>query len=211
MPIVYSSVIGYILGCINPSFLISKLKGIDIREKGSGNAGASNALIVIGKSAGIISALFDIMKAYFAYKISEKLFPECQVAGVVAGILCIFGHIFPIFMGFRGGKGLATLGGTILAYDLRVFAVLLLCEAIIVLVSGYLCFVPITASAIFTVYYGIVDRNVWVTVLFAAVTVIIFLKHLTNLKRIKNGTEMHISYLWNKEAEESRIRENMNK
>lgn len=211
MPIVYSSIIGYILGCINPSFLISKLKGIDIREKGSGNAGASNALIVIGKSAGIISALFDILKAYVAYKLSERLFPDCQTAGAVAGIFCILGHIFPIFMGFRGGKGLATLGGTILAYDIRVFAVLLLCEAVIVLASGYLCFVPITASVIFTVYYGFVERNVWVTVLFTAVSIVIFLKHLTNLKRIKNGTEMHISYLWNKEAEESRVKENMNK
>ncbi len=211
MSIAISSIIGYILGCINPSFIISKIKGIDIREKGSGNAGASNALIVLGKAAGIFSAVFDILKAFLAYKLAEKLFPAFQFAGCLAGAFCILGHIFPVFMGFRGGKGLACLGGTVLAYDYRVFLILLAVELLVVLLTGYICFVPITASVLFTVYFGIVEKCYRMTALLALISVVIFIKHITNLKRIKNGTEMHISYLWNKDEEESRVKDNLQK
>lgn len=211
MPIVYSSLIGYVLGCINPAYLISRVRGMDIREIGSKNAGASNAVIVMGKSVGVFVALFDIMKAYLAYKLSEKLFPGCDFAGVLSGTFCILGHIFPVTMGFRGGKGLAALGGLILAYNAKLFAIFLLCEIVLVLLIGYICIVPITASLAFCVCYALLEKNLWMSVLLFAVSAVIFLKHIVNLKRIKNGTEMRISYLWKKDEEEERIKESSDK
>lgn len=209
--ILYSSLIGYFLGCINPAYIISRFKGMDIRKHGSGNAGASNALIVYGKAIGVVSALFDIFKAYFAYRISVKLFPEVKGIGMVAGLFCILGHIFPLFMGFRGGKGLACLGGMILAYDPKVFFVFLLCELVIVLYVGYICAVPISASVAFTVYYAVVEQIPWVAVLSAAVSAIIILKHRENYIRIKEGKELKLSYLWNREEEKRRVTENSDK
>ena len=74
MEYVYCTLIGYLIGCFNPSFLLGRIKGVDIKKKGSGNAGASNALILFGKLSGIICALLDILKAYLAIKLTEALF-----------------------------------------------------------------------------------------------------------------------------------------
>lgn len=211
MSVVYSSLIGYVLGCINPSYLIARFKGIDIRERGSKNAGASNAVIVLGKFIGIFAAVFDIMKAFFAYRLSEKLFPGCDYAGILSGCFCILGHIFPAVMGFRGGKGLAALGGVVLAYNVKLFFVLLLCEMLVLLITGYICFVPVTASFAFAVCYAFSERNVWMSVLLFALSAVILLKHTVNFKRIKNGTEMRISYLWKKDEEKDRINQSSDK
>lgn len=101
--------IGYCVGIINPSYILSRMKGFDIREKGSGNAGASNATLVFGKGVGILCALFDIFKAYIANRVSISLYPQLKEAGIITGSACIIGHMFPVTMNFRGGKGLACL------------------------------------------------------------------------------------------------------
>ena len=97
---------GYLIGTINPSYIIAKLCGFDIREKGSKNAGASNALILFGKITGIGCALFDIAKATLIVWLCETLFPELAYSFAVTGVACILGHVFPFYMKFKGGKGL---------------------------------------------------------------------------------------------------------
>ena len=110
MKYVLCILIGYLMGSINPSYIIARLRGFDIREKGSQNAGASNALILFGKVIGIGCALFDIAKAAFAIWLCETLFPEFAYSYAVTGVACIVGHSFPFYMKFKGGKGLACLG-----------------------------------------------------------------------------------------------------
>ena len=191
--------IGYLIGTVNPSYIIAKVRGFDIREKGSKNAGASNALILFGKVIGIGCALFDIAKATFAILLCGKLFPELTYSFAVTGVACILGHVFPFYMKFRGGKGLACLGGMILAFDWRVFLILLAAEIVVAIVTDYICFVPLTASAVFPIVYGIMCRDVWGALIIALIFPLMLYKHKENLKRIKQKTEMPFSFLWNKE------------
>ena len=192
-------IMGYLMGAINPSYIIANLRGFDIREKGSRNAGASNALILFGKVIGIGCALFDIVKATLAIWLCGALFPELAYSFAVTGVACILGHVFPFYMKFKGGKGLACLGGMILAFDWRVFLIMLAAEIVVAVVTDYICFVPLTASVIFPVVYGIMRRDVWGALIVALILPLMLYKHRENLKRIKQKNEMPFSFLWNKE------------
>lgn len=197
--------IGYSIGTINPSYIIAKIHGFDIRKLGSGNAGASNALILLGKTIGVVCALLDMTKAAVAIRLCEKLFPDFTHFFVVAGVSCILGHIFPFYMKFKGGKGLACLGGIVLTFDWRVFLIMLSFEMIVALVTNYICFVPLTASVIFPFVYGVMRKDWLGALMICLIVPLMILKHKENLRRIKNGTEMRLSYLWAKDAEIERI------
>lgn len=200
--------IGYSIGTINPSYIIAKIHGFDIRKLGSGNAGASNALILLGKAIGVVCALLDMTKAAVAIRLCEKLFPDFTHFFVVAGVSCILGHIFPFYMKFKGGKGLACLGGMVLAFDWRAFLIMLSFEMIVALATNYICFVPLTASVIFPFVYGVMRKDWLGASMICLIVPLMILKHKENLRRIKNGTEMRLSYLWAKDAEIERIRLN---
>lgn len=201
--------VGYFIGSINPAYIIARLKGFDIRKKGSGNAGASNALIVFGKVIGIFCALFDIFKACLAVEIARKaLFPDFSYAFIITGTAAIIGHMYPIYMKFRGGKGLACLGGVILIYDWKFFLILLAVEIVIVLATDYICFVPMSASVIFPIVYGIREHSFQLACIFLIATIFILLKHAENIMRIRANSELHFSYLWNKEKEMQRMSDN---
>ncbi len=206
--ILISAAMGYIIGSINPSYLIAKSKGFDIKKRGSGNAGASNAVILMGKKVGIVCALLDIFKAWMIVMVSELLFPKVPLAPVFAGVFCVVGHIFPVFMRFRGGKGLAALGGLILAYNPLVFLILLGVELVIVLIVDYICIVPITASVAFPIIYASMENGTAATIgaiVYGLMAVIILYKHIENLRRIRNGTEAHFSFLWRRKKEIERL------
>ncbi len=209
MNILWCVLLGYLLGSINPSYIIGMIKGFDIRKKGSGNAGASNALIVMGKWVAIVSAVFDIAKAWFSYWFAQNFWAFMvvgyNISGAVAGAACIIGHILPIFMKFRGGKGLACLGGVILAFDSKVFVAMLMAELIIVLIVDYICIVPMTASVIFPAIYSVKTNN-WIGGLILLVPgILMFLKHIENIKRIRKGKEAHLSFLWKRNEEIARL------
>lgn len=202
--------IGYCLGCINLSYIISKLKGFDIRKYGSGNAGASNVMIVIGKKVGAFVAVFDIMKAYSAVKLAGVLFPSAMIgdlnyAGCIAGAAAILGHIFPFYMHFRGGKGLAAFGGTLLAVDYRLFFVLFIISLFIAIITDYICFVPISMAVVVPVSVGMAHNSFVPTYILAASSVAILYKHVENIKRIKAGEELRFHFLWKRGDEAERF------
>lgn len=203
------TVLPYLLASINPSYLLARSKGFDIRKKGSGNAGASNAVITMGKKIGIAFALLDIGKGYAAIALCEWLFPGQPIVLPLAGTAAIAGHIFPLFMGFRGGKGLACLAGTVLRYDWRLFLLLLAAEALLALVTDYICVIPLTASVAFAVLYAVQTRYVPGILLLLVIVAMIYYKHIENLKRIHAGSEMHLSYLWHPKEEEQRMEEHI--
>ena len=211
--VVASIFAGYLVGCINPSYIIARMKGFDIRKSGSRNAGGSNAVITMGKVVGAVCIVFDILKAFAIIGIMSALFPEISFIYSVTGVSCIIGHMFPFYMGFKGGKGLACLGGMILAFNWKVFLIMLFIELVLAIVIDYICVVPITASIAYPAVYGVMSGNVVGALIILAATAVMLLKHLENLKRIKQGTELHFSYLWsrNKETEKARIIENVRK
>ena len=200
---------GYLIGSINPSYLIARRKGFDIREAGSGNAGGSNALITMGKAVGAFCCVFDILKAYFVIKFALHLFAGLKLVYPVTAASCIIGHMFPVFMKFHGGKGLACLGGSILAYSPRVFFIMLTIELVLAFLINYICVVPITVSVIYPILYGILESSFAGFVIFLPVTFSMVYKHMENLNRIRKGLELHFSYLWKKDEERERLTENI--
>lgn len=207
MDVILCGAVGYLLGTFNPAYLFGRLRGFDIRRRGSGNAGATNAMLIMGKAAGVICALLDIFKSFFAYRLAKLIFPALTFAGILAGTACVVGHIFPVWMNFAGGKGLACIGGLILAYDARLFLLLLLSEIALVLLLGYICVMPLSVSVLFPVIYFIKTKEPIGTCLLLALIPVIVYKHLPNIRRILMGQEARISWLWNAEKEEARLKE----
>lgn len=200
---------GYLIGTLNPAYYIAKLHGFDIRQRGSGNAGASNAVLTMGKSVGALIAVLDIAKAVVAVRLAQRFFPNLNYAGEIAGIFTILGHIFPFNMGFRGGKGLASLGGVVLAFNVKVFCVMLLVEIVLALIVDYIVVVPITASAVFPLVYYWITAQLLGALMYAALFPLIVYKHRDNFRRIRTGMEAHLSYLWRKEEEIERLTHNL--
>lgn len=211
MEYLYCTLIGYAIGSFNPAYMIGKKQGDDIRQKGSGNAGASNVVILYGKARGALCALLDIVKACLVITLTKHLFPTFEHAFVITSAACILGHVFPFYMRFKGGKGLACLGGVVLMYDRRVFFVLLTIEIVIALVTDYICFVPMTASVIFPITYAVTSRDITGMLILAVAGTVIILRHIENIHRIRNGSEAHLSFLWNKNAEIERLQHNIDK
>ncbi len=205
MKILVCILTGYIIGTLNPAYFISRLKGIDIREKGSGNAGASNALIVMGKAAGVFCAAFDMIKTCAAIGLAEYLFPDFEYAFSLSGVACILGHIFPFYMKFRGGKGLACIGAMVLKFDRRIFFIMLAVEIVIVLIVDYIFVVPLSVSLIFPAVYVITTGIVSAAGIMLPATAAIFYKHMENIRRLQAGTEARFSLLWNRDEEIERI------
>ena len=215
---------GYAVGNINPAYIIGRIRGIDVRRHGSGNAGASNALILMGKLVGISSAIFDILKAAGVMWLAPVIFGDLPCAAEIAGVACTIGHIYPVVMKFKGGKGLACIGGILLALDWRLLVILLAIEIVIVLLVNYICIVPITACIALPILYRVfgADGLDWLlraeggwpaVAILSVVTVVVLFKHVQNIYRIATHTEMHFSFLWSKdkEGEKARIEENRRK
>lgn len=181
--------VGYLCGCLNTAAIIARCKGFDIRTKGSGNAGASNALVTMGKGAAVITALCDIFKAFIPVLAVRFLLSGVHLP-VVTGIAVILGHMFPFWMQFRGGKGYASLLGMILALDWRFFLVCMVILGLILLITRFIAIATVTCALALPVYWQIMTGE-WIdTVLLTALAVLIFSKHIQNFKRIKDGTEI---------------------
>lgn len=196
---------GYFIGCINPAFIIGRIKGYDVRSSGSKNAGASNTVIMAGKLAGVLVALLDIFKAALSWRLCQALFPQFALAGILGGVACILGHMFPVFLHFCGGKGLACIGGVVLAYDPATFLIMLAITCVIGFATNYIAIATVSIAAIWPVYYG-VTTGFWAGAAVLAVPFVpILLRHMTNFRRIRAGEELRLNFLWKKDSELERI------
>jgi len=196
MEYIYSSLIGYVLGCIQPSYILTRIiKKTDIRSIGSGNAGASNTVGALGWKYGVFVAVFDILKAVAAVLIVRLLFRDIPdgtmytVLQFTAGFFVIIGHNHPIYMRFKGGKGTASLIGMLAAIDIRIA---LICAAVIILITILTDYIAlgalgmVAAAAIFTAVFGYSIACVVIMILIALLS---FVNHIANIKRIIEGTE----------------------
>lgn len=192
MEIILCLLLGYLLGCLNPAALMGKLKNIDLRQVGTRNLGASNVLLCIGKASGFIVMALDIAKGYFSVKLAKALFPLLSVAGLVAGIGAILGHVFPFYLQFRGGKGLAAYAGLVLAYDPWIFLILLIICVAAVLIVNYAYAMPMTGGFLFPVLAWLRSRSLVVLALSAVSGALIVVKHWSNIARAHSGGEKPI-------------------
>jgi len=199
MYILWCILIGYGIGCLSPSYVVSKIKKIDVRKKGSGNLGATNVGLVIGKRWGVAVMIFDILKAYIAVKLGQHLFSGKILAGVLAGSAAMLGHNHPFYLKFRGGKGLATFGGLVLALNPIHFLILLTLGIVASILFHYGVMLPLTAAFIFPFvtawsHYRMAGND-WIYGLLAFAILIppmlsVVLRHRSNFRRIREGTEI---------------------
>lgn len=193
MEYIMCAVIGYGFGTFSPSYLISKMKHKDIRESGTGNLGTTNTFINFGKGWGSLVLICDMIKAIIAVRLCEWLFPGLTLAGVLAGCMVVIGHIFPFYVGFKGGKGIASFGGFILAMDIRCFFILLVVGCCLALIFNYGCSISFSAAVLFPVLYtGRVHNSMAVFFMLAVCSGIIMYKHTDNIRKIKDGKEIQI-------------------
>lgn len=197
------AIIAYCLGSISFSIIISKkMAGFDVREKGSKNAGSTNVLRTVGKKAALITLICDILKGIVAILIAVLI--GNLVNGVdkallveIAGLFAVIGHTFPIFFGFKGGKGVATALGVLfivnwqIALICLVFALLLMCITKMVSVGSLAAAILFPVLTIFIRDNYIVDGNYIVFGILMALIVIY--NHRTNIKRLATGTENKIN------------------
>jgi glycerol-3-phosphate acyltransferase PlsY len=189
--------IAYLIGSVPFSVIAGKLlKGIDVREYGSGNAGATNTFRVLGKKAGIPVLLLDVLKGYLAvnlawytpYVPSTEIYINLQLT---FGIAAVLGHVFPVYVGFRGGKGVATLLGFMIAVFPEAALISILVFVLTLLFSKYVSLSSIFAGLFFPfgVYY--LSENVVPTMMIFAVFVPVLLiaTHQRNIERLVRGDE----------------------
>lgn len=181
--------VGYLLGCISPSYFLSRSKGIDLRNTGQENLGTTNAFMVLGKSSGIIVMIVDFMKGFLAVKLAQLLFPEFAIAGITAGAAAILGHIFPFYLKFRGGKGLATLGGLILSTDWRIFLLLAIIGIAIMLISDWGCAASFSTAILYPFFYFMKGYSYITLVILEIACICVVVKHCANISRLQAGKE----------------------
>ena len=186
--VILSIVIGYILGSVVAAILISKLFfKEDVREKGSGNSGATNAARVYGLRFGIVTFAFDFAKGILACLIGLAIGGRgCEAA---AGIACIIGHCFPILFGFKGGKGVSVGAAFALMADWRVFAIALAIFLIAAFLSKRVSLGSVLATLAVGVFCVIFPPETAFKVLGPIAAAIVIFMHRSNMKRLINGTE----------------------
>jgi glycerol-3-phosphate acyltransferase PlsY len=191
--------LSYLIGSVPNGYLVARSQGVDIRQHGSRNIGATNVLRVLGKKWGYLVFLGDALKGFLAVKLGLLLAANSLLSpvlgGVIAAIACILGHNYPIWLGFKGGKGMATSGGVVLAlFPITVVCCVSLVWIVVFYASKYVSLASIaTAIALPCAVFLLIAKTgaeFWTlfgfTVLIAALAV---WRHKANIVRLMNGTE----------------------
>lgn len=199
-------IIPYLIGSLNFAVIISKSRyADDVRKHGSGNGGMTNMLRTYGKRAAALTLFGDMAKAVVAVLFG------CSLLGLFGGYLAsffvVFGHMFPVFFKFKGGKGVATTGAAILVLYPTVFAVMLLCFVIVVVGTKYVSLASIMSALLYPVLVNRFDvlfgLEFGFDSLFAFMTTLfVVFMHRSNIKRLMSGTESKISLFKKKDKKE---------
>lgn len=199
-------IIGYIIGNIETGYIFGKLNKMDIRNYGSGNAGATNTLRVLGPKAGLIVFLGDFCKSLIPCLVVRYIFRDnvslSYMYMLYIGLGVVLGHNFPFYLGFKGGKGVASTAGIIMALDIRIAAVCLAAFIVIVAVTRYVSLASIVVMIIFIgmshmlvkTSYGFTDGTspMEFRLLVVVIGLLSIFMHRANIKRLLSGTENKI-------------------
>ena len=182
--------IGYLLGSSSMSYYISKLKKIEIRDKGSKNLGASNTMMVLGWKYGLLVGIHDIGKSILAVVLAKHFFPDLELVGFLAGVASVLGHIYPFYLKFKGGKGFASYFGMTLALNWKLALIIALAVVLVTLITDYIVVGTTLTITTVPIFYGIVTRGFIVPLILLIATLVIAYKHRMNYVRIYKGTEI---------------------
>ena len=200
------ALVAYLIGSVSFSVIISKkMAGFDVREKGSGNAGATNMLRSVGTKAAVLTLLCDALKGVVAIIfaiIVGAIAKESDKALLVqiAGILVVVGHTYPVFFGFKGGKGVATALGVLLITNWKIGLICLVFALVIMALTRIVSAGSVVAAVLFPVLVLFMHTNYTISegssyfVYSIILAVIVLFNHRSNIKRILSGTENKLSF-----------------
>jgi acyl phosphate:glycerol-3-phosphate acyltransferase len=198
--------LAYLLGTLLGSLILGRLRGVDIRSMGSGNAGATNALRTQGKLFGFLVLLVDIAKGVFTVCwLPAAALPAIGIdpdlprdwLTVACGFAVIVGHVYPVWFGFRGGKGAATMVGVVAGMELRLLAPLLVSWFLVLVLWGYVSLATMLSGAALVLAVCILEpNNVPLLSFCAAMTLFVVYTHRSNIARMRAGQESRVRRLW---------------
>lgn len=197
--IVIISIVSFILGSIPSGYLIGKVKGVDIRNIGSGNIGASNAFRVLGKKEGAMTLLLDMLKGLVTVAIVWLMFKNLIFAEISA-VFAVLGHDFSIFLRFKGGKGVATTYGVCILFSTYAFFGIAL-WLLILKVTKYASLASLLSFGIVLAIILFVNTNISVKYLFITLFLLMLIRHYPNIVRLLQGKEHKINEKKIKEAD----------
>jgi len=190
MIVVLLTVIAYFFGAVPFGLLVAKSKGVDIREQGSGNIGATNVFRVLGKGLGIFTFVLDALKGFIPAFVFPMIGNVDPVYGVLFGFTAIIGHSFPIYLKFKGGKGVATSAGMLLGVAPAAVGVGFLVWITCIVVSRIVSLSSMLAAVAVAVTVWVMgDKSMVVNWALTALAVLVIWLHRANIKRLMNGTE----------------------
>jgi len=195
-----TALLGYLLGSIPTGFLVARARGVDIRTVGSGNIGATNAFRVLGKGLGIFVLLMDALKGWIAVQVGayfiNRLLPGAALDNlrITAGIAAILGHNFTCWLNFKGGKGIATSAGVLIALVPWALVIILSIFIILFLTTRFVSVGSIAASFSLPFATWFTTKDVGLTIVTGAMGALAILKHRKNIQRLLNGTENRIQF-----------------
>ncbi len=195
--IIICAVLGYLIGTISTGYIVGKIYKLDIRDYGSGNAGTTNAFRVIGKKGGIITFIGDFLKSFIPLMVMKywifKDHPAMYLLLLVFGIACVLGHNYPVWLKFKGGKGIASTGGVFGAVDHWLFLPGALIFGGLIFITKYVSVGSLCVSLLFPIWIAITKTGdpyyIWLVILSCLFTVSAFFRHRANIVRLLNGTE----------------------
>lgn len=202
MGLVLLTIGSYLLGSVPAGFLVGKARGVDLREHGSKNIGATNAGRVLGRRFAILVFCFDCMKGFVPVFVGERLAPDLSLApataGLLAGLAAIAGHVFPVYLKFRGGKGVATAAGAFIGLDPLAAAAALMTWVVVLLISRMVALASVLAAwafpaAVLATQEELAGDRTLVLAASVMVGILITLRHSSNIGRILRGEEPRIS------------------
>lgn len=200
MKIIVILFIGYFLGSIPFSFITSKYMGkIDIREFGSGNSGATNVYRILGKKAGAIAFIGDFLKGLLAALIGKAILGTSDGAAICGG-LAIIGHCYPVWIGFKGGKGVATTAGMILGMNPLLWMIVLVIQFTIIGTTKYVSLASIVSASLLPVISLLLNLENTFVIYTLLIGAFVVFRHKENLGRLIRGEEKKISSKKAKEA-----------
>jgi len=192
--------VSYLAGSISFAIIFSKkFAGFDVREKGSNNAGTTNVLRTVGKRAAILTLICDILKGVIAILfaiLANKIWKDANLEALkyLAGLMAIIGHTFPIYYGFKGGKGVATSLGVILMTDTQIGIICLVFALVIMIATRWVSLGSIMAAILFPILTVFMVDNNYAKIISILIALLVIFNHRTNIKRLKNGTENKLSF-----------------
>ena len=185
-------ILGYLVGAIPFGLVIGKIAGLDVREQGSRNIGATNVSRVLGKKLGFLTLICDCLKGFLPMYLAANVLPDSankELFVALTGLMAVLGHMFPLYLKFRGGKGVATGLGVFLYLSPPVILISLLVFIAAVALSGFVSVGSLLASGLVPFWLWLLGGSYITIGVAAAVALLIWLKHHENIGRLVRGTE----------------------